>query len=46
MILCIMGAKTNCQFNYTGCCQAKPKPESIPCLGTVCMAIVNKTSGK
>lgn len=41
MTLCIMGAKTNCINNYAGCCQATPKPENIPCLGVVCMALVN-----
>ncbi|CQR71651.1 hypothetical protein SOV_04440 [Sporomusa ovata DSM 2662] len=38
---CIINAG-NCIHNSAGQCQDKPKPEYIPCFGTVCFNIVTR----
>ena len=42
---CIHGDKCQCLHNQGGKCTTTPKPETVPCLGTVCFNIVSKGAG-
>ncbi len=42
---CILGDKCQCLYNQGAICTNTPKPETVPCLGTVCFNIVSKGAG-